>query len=124
MRRWVPRLAWPVLVSVAFVGVLFVAVFPTQTYLGQRSEVEEKRAELARIEATNEQLEARTEELDDSGHVELLAREQFGLVRPGEEAYALPEPPVEPVDVPSVWPFDRLERRLEGCEESPIACRP
>ena len=32
------RRAWPVLVTVVLIGVLFVAVFPTRTWLAQRQE--------------------------------------------------------------------------------------
>ena len=88
------RLVWPILASVLFVGVLFVAVFPTQTLLGQRSEVDEKQAELDVIEERNAELQQRIDELEDASYVELLAREEFGLVRPGEESYVI-VPPVE-----------------------------
>ncbi len=81
--------------SVVFVGVLFVAVYPTQTLLGQRSETDDKRAELEEIEAHNAELQSRVDELGDPVYIELLAREDFGLVKPGEESYVI-VPPVEP----------------------------
>jgi cell division protein FtsB len=83
------RLIWPVLVSVMFVGVLFVAVFPTQTYLQQKDEVQARQARLAEIEAEADELEARVADLQGDEAVELLAREEWGFVFPGEEAYAI-----------------------------------
>jgi cell division protein FtsB len=77
------------LVSVVFVGVLFVAVFPTQTYLQQRQEVEAREQRLAEIEAEAEELEQRVADLQGDEAVELLAREEWGFVFPGEEAYAI-----------------------------------
>jgi cell division protein FtsB len=83
------RLIWPVLASVLFVGILFVAVFPTQTYLQQQEEVEARRERLAEIEAEASELEARVAALQGDEAVELLAREEWGFVFPGEEAYAI-----------------------------------
>jgi cell division protein FtsB len=108
------RLIWPVLVSVVFVGVLFVGVFPTQTYLDQRDEAERLRAELAEIEARNEELATQVEALQDPEAVELIAREEFGLVYPGEEAYAIVPGGDEAVEVPNAWPFEQLEERLDN----------
>jgi len=88
------RLIWPILASVVFVGVLFVAVFPTQTLLGQQSEADEKRAELESVESRNAELQSRVAELEDPDYIEQLAREEFGLVKPGEESYVI-VPPAE-----------------------------
>lgn len=83
------RLIWPVMASVLFVGILFVAVFPTQTYLQQKDEVEARRQRLAEIEADAAELEERVAALQGDEAVELLAREEWGFVFPGEEAYAI-----------------------------------
>lgn len=88
------RLIWPILGSVVFVGVLFVAVFPTQTLLGQHSEADDKQVELDEVEVRNEELQRRVDELKDPTYIELLAREDFGLVKPGEESYVI-VPPAE-----------------------------
>ena len=37
--------------------------------------------------------------------VERLAREQYNLVRPGEESYAILPPPPPKVELPQWWPF-------------------
>lgn len=87
------RAAWPLMVSLIVVGILFLAVFPTRTYVGQRRELSdtEKRVEVLRRE--NARLAQRVGNLNTDEEIERLAREQFNLVRPGEEAYAiLPAP--------------------------------
>ncbi len=99
-RRTASRLVWPVLATVFLLGVLLLAVFPTRLYLNQRSQAEEKRQELEEIEARNAELEEEIGRLEDPAYVELLAREQFGLVFPGEEAYAVVPPPEEPEEAP------------------------
>jgi cell division protein FtsB len=85
----------PLLVSVVAIGVLFVGVFPTRALLTQRGDIAEAQHELDVIAAANAELEARIEALRTNAEIERLAREKYGLVRPGEEAYAIlpaPEP--------------------------------
>jgi cell division protein FtsB len=111
-RRRGRRIIYPVMACVLFAGVLFVAVFPTQTYLEQREEAARRREQLEEIQQRNAELEARAEALEDDEAIELLAREEWGLVLPGEESYAVVGLDGE-VDVPAAWPFERLEGRLE-----------
>ncbi|MGI8757840.1 MAG: FtsB family cell division protein [Acidimicrobiales bacterium] len=103
---------WIVVSTVAFVGVLFVAVFPTRTYLAQRASTGAAEEQLAVLGEQNSLLEERAHLLNDDAEIERLAREEYYLVRPGEEAYALlpaPAPPVPPppVGVPPAEPGDR-----------------
>ncbi|MGH9178882.1 MAG: FtsB family cell division protein [Acidimicrobiales bacterium] len=106
------RQGWAVAVSVVVIGVLFVAVFPTRTWLAQRRDLEATERKVAVLAAQNASLEARVTRLNTDAEIERLAREQYNLVRPGEEAYAvLPAPPVsrtEPAparaeDEPGFW---------------------
>ena len=71
------------------IGVLFVAVFPARTYLDQRHQRQQVTAEIRATDATNKTLQQRVKDLNTDGEVERLAREQYNLVRPGEEAYAI-----------------------------------
>jgi cell division protein FtsB len=68
---------------------------PTQRYLDSSSRVEDLAAKAHALEVENEKLRQRREDLTDEAYVELLAREQQGLVRPGEVAYTLVPPEVE-----------------------------
>jgi cell division protein FtsB len=88
------RQGWAVVVSVVAIGILFVAVFPTRTWLGQRTDLEATERRVAVLTAQNASLAARVERLNTDAEIERLAREQYNLVRPGEEAFAiLPAPP-------------------------------
>lgn len=106
------RVAWALVASVALVGALFAFVFPTRTYLAQRSAAETAEERLRVLTEQNEALEARAEELQTPEEIEAIARRDYGLVRPGEEAYAILPPPPPVVDLPDAWPFERLARRL------------
>ena len=95
LRRLV-RIAAALLVLVA---VLFLAGFPARTYIEQREALASTNERLAVLRKSNKALEARTKELHSDAAVERLAREQYNLVRPGEEAYAIlpgPEAPAPP----------------------------
>ncbi|HEX2038756.1 MAG TPA: septum formation initiator family protein [Acidimicrobiales bacterium] len=106
------RAAWPFVISVIVVGVLFLAVFPTRTYVQQRSKLAATEKRLAVLSEQNERLAARIRKLNTDEEIERLAREQYSLVRPGEEAYAIlpaprpdpaPEAPAEKRDEPGLW---------------------
>lgn len=94
--------------GVCVVGVLAVFVFPTRTFLEQRETTSESRRRLDLIEEQNRVMEDRIAELDDPDEIERLAREQYNLVLPGEEAYAVLPPPLPPLELPTVWPFGSL----------------
>lgn len=90
------RAVWPLLGSVVLVGVLFAAVFPTRTFLAQRASITHAEKQLSVLEEQNEALRQRAEQLSTDAEIERLAREQYNLVRPGEEAYAVLPPPAAP----------------------------
>jgi len=108
------RLLAGLLGSILFVGFLLLGVFPTRTYLTQKTATSDARAELSDLEARNRLLDRRIARLKTPAEIERIAREQYGLVRPGEVAYAILPPPPPPVRLPEVWPFvdavDQLNR--------------
>ncbi len=99
------RLLVGLLVSVVLVGFLLVAVFPTRTWLAQRTETADAERRLERIRSEQEAHEERIAELETDDEVERQAREDYGLVRPGETAYRVLPTGVPPVDLPETWPF-------------------
>ena len=100
------RRGWAVVVLVMAVGVLFVAVFPTRTWLAQRQDLAATERRVTVLSDQNVRLAARVQRLNTDAEIERLAREQYNLVRPGEEAYAiLPAPPApRPRPTPSAAP--------------------
>jgi cell division protein FtsB len=112
--RGVARLAVPLLVGVLVCGVLFLGVFPTRTYLNQRASIAEAEARLDELVQANDELQHRRDTLQTDEEIERIAREQYGLAKPGEEVYHLLPPPQDPVQVPDVWPFNQLDQQLRG----------
>jgi Septum formation initiator len=91
-------------------GVLAVAVFPTSTYLDQRSDTAEAEQRLEVLRTQNEAYEEQIARLQTVEEIERLAREQYNLVFPGEEAYAILPAPLPDLDLPAVWPFGEMLR--------------
>jgi cell division protein FtsB len=90
-------------------GLLAVFVFPTRTFLDQRSSTDDAQHRLDVLREQNEVMQQRLGELDDPAEIERLAREQYNLVLPGEEAYAVLPAPLPPLDLPTIWPFGSLQ---------------
>ncbi|MGZ8733782.1 MAG: FtsB family cell division protein [Acidimicrobiia bacterium] len=75
--------------SLILVGVLFAFVFPTRTWLAQRAKAADAQSDLTLLRDQTEQLEREAEKLRSDQEVERVAREKFGLVMPGEQAWAV-----------------------------------
>jgi len=103
----------PALFIVVVVAVLGYFVLPTRTFMDQRTALAETRTELDDMQAANVALEDRIEKLHSVQEIERLARRDFSLIYPGEEAYAILPPPPEPVTLPNAWPFNVLSESLD-----------
>ena len=97
----------PLIAGLVFVGLLFLAVFPTRTYLAQRRDRAAAEAQLQLLSRQNRSLEQRARLLHTDAEIERLAREQYNLVRPGEEAYAILPAPAPPKPAASRHPAVR-----------------
>jgi cell division protein FtsB len=106
------RLAWPVLITVVIAAIFGFGILPTRSYLDRRQQVAAAEERLARIEQANDEAQRRRERLLTDAEIERLAREGFGMVKEGEEAYKIVPTPEPPTEVPDVWPFERLNRPL------------
>lgn len=102
---------WAVVATTVAVGVLFVAVFPTRTWLAQRQELAATERKVAVLSKQNAEMTARVRRLNTDAEIERLARQDYNLVRPGEEAYAIlpsaeaprPAPKPVPEEEPGFW---------------------
>jgi cell division protein FtsB len=96
MRRMrLPRLgAGPQIIAVLLVLGLFgaMAIEPTRQLMEQRDRIAGMAHELGKVERSNRRLEARIKRLRDPDFIEQRAREQVGLVRPGEVTYVVMPP--------------------------------
>ncbi len=80
---------WVAVVSVVLVGVAFVTLFPIGTMLSQRHQLNAVSSQLSRLQAANRALRAKARLLRTNAEIAKLAHEQYGLVKPGQEAYVV-----------------------------------
>lgn len=99
------RVVVGLVVSAVLVVFLLVAVFPTRTWLSQGDETDARQAELERIRSEQEAYEDRIDELMTPEEVEHIARDEHGMVLPGEQPFGVLPVPVPPVELPETWPF-------------------
>ena len=88
------RIRMPLLVRCGLAAVLCLAlwtwgVLPARNYMNQRTELANLQAELAEIRSENAALQDEIVLLGSDAEIERIARSDFGLVYPGEEAYAI-----------------------------------
>jgi cell division protein FtsB len=81
------------LLSVILVGILFAFVYPTQTFLDQRRSTSKAREQLAVLRSESAKLGDAAKRLKSDDEITRIAREFYGLVKPGEQPYViLPAP--------------------------------
>ncbi len=91
-------------------AIVLGGIFPFRQMLAQRRQVEGAEEKLAALVDENARLEQEIADLSTPAETERLAREQLGLVRPGEVGYAvetLPPAAVAPEDLPEADGGDR-----------------
>jgi cell division protein FtsL len=78
---------------VVLVGLLFAFVYPTRTFLDQRADTNKARTQLEVLQSENARLDRESKRLSTDAEIERLAREKYGLVKPGERPFViLPAP--------------------------------
>lgn len=87
------RALWGVMAGVVVAVGLFLFGYPTRTYLEQRAQLTQEQAKLDQLTAQNQTLSGQAARLQNTAEIERIARQDYGLVQPGQEAYAiLPSP--------------------------------
>jgi len=80
----------------------FVLVYPTlHSYLQQRVEVDQLRAQVEAARQRNDDLEADLKRWDDQAYVRAQARERLSFVMPGEKAFRVIDPETVPDTAPA-----------------------
>ena len=97
---------------VGLVGAM--AIEPTRQLLEQRDRLSGMADELRNVQGSNRALEERIARLNDPDYIEQKAREQIGLVRPGETAIVV-MPPSDRA---------RAENRAKAARKKPVVAPP
>ncbi len=105
--------------GVAVVGAVAIGLFPTKTFLAQRSDTAEAQQRLEVLREQNASFKKRIDRLGSDDEIERLAREQYNLAFPGEEAYAVLPAPLPALHLPELWPFGPLVPPTPVVQASP-----
>jgi len=89
------------LLAVICVGLLFAFVYPTRTFLDQRDQMNRSKQQLSLLEQQNAKLAAEAKKLGSDAEIERLARERYGLVKPGERAFVIVPTPTTTTTPPT-----------------------
>lgn len=94
-----------VLVVVTVVAVMFIYVYPIRGYYAQSREEQIERHRLAVLQEANKQMKLERKNLSTDAEIARIAREQYHLVKPGEEAYIVSgQPTTAPTTSTTVAP--------------------
>jgi len=86
-----------VILYAAFIGLLLASyVSPLQDIVENRSRIASLQADIEEVERENAAKERAVEELQTPEGVERAARERYGMIKPGEKVYMVPEEEEEP----------------------------
>jgi cell division protein FtsB len=113
-----PRGALLLLVMFALAAA---AVYPLRQYVSQADRIQRLQDKQRALQAENQRLDQQRARLRDPAYVEQLAKRDFQLVEPGEEAWLVtgtppttrPAPAPPPPEPESPW-YKRAWRRLSG----------
>jgi len=93
---------WSLVAIAVLVAAVVTAagIFPFRQLIAERRSVTQAQDTLLALRAENERLAGEVAVLETDQEVERLAREQFGLVRPGEAAFVVVAPAGEELAAP------------------------
>jgi cell division protein FtsB len=91
------------LIAISLAGA--VLVLPVRAWLDQRSELAERKRQLAALEQANADISAQNQQLSSAEGVETAARDELGYVRAGETVTPVLPLPAAPAQFPDGWPY-------------------
>jgi cell division protein FtsB len=100
--RWAVKIALAVLV---IGGAMYLFIFPARTYLAQKQDIAVQEHTIAALQAEDSKLASESHALQGAPTIEKIARQEYGLVKPGQQAFMVvpartkpaPAPPPPPV---------------------------
>ena len=101
------RFLFPIGAVVVVVGIILAfGIDPFSDWLDQRSDSTSLRSQVEEVERRNKEYELQIDALNTDEEIERRAREEYNLVRPEEEAYAVLPPRPAAHRIKGVWPFN------------------
>ena len=108
--RWMLTMLALVVVA-ALLGALFV--LPVQAWLRQEDDLAAKRAQLSVLDGANGQLQTEVDHLKTAEGAKEAARDELGVVAPGEIRVSMLDVADAPAQLPAGWPYDAVTQIVE-----------
>ncbi len=119
--RWLLAIAGLGIV-VAIVAALFV--LPVQAWLRQEDEIVDKQQELDVLTEANRKLGTEVDHLGTPEGAKEAARDELGVVGPGEERISVLPTQTGPLPLPAGWPYDTFNQIVAVRQSTPVAVAP
>ena len=87
------------LAALVLCGAVYLFAFPAQTYLAQKQDIVGQERTIAVLQAENAKLAAESAALRSDATIAQIARAEYGLVMPGQQAFMVLPSPVRPSPV-------------------------
>ena len=101
------RLAYISIVAISLFSLMLLGVIPVQEWFEVRDTKDELLVELAKVEELNEAYRISIDALKTDEEIERIARSEYNLVKPHEEAYYVVPVSSEDIKIPGIWPFHK-----------------
>ncbi len=115
--RWLVGVAGLAIVT-AIVAALFV--LPVQAWLRQEDEILQKQQELAVLTEANRKLGIEVDHLATPEGAKEAAREELGVVGPGEARMSVLPTETGPLPLPAGWPYDTFNQIVALRQTVPV----
>ena len=116
--RWMLALL-AVVVIAALLGALFV--LPVQAWLRQGDDLAIKREQLTILEDANGQLQVEVDRLKTPEGAKEAARDELGVVAPGEIRISMLDVAAAPTRLPAGWPYDAVTQIVATRAQEAVA---
>ena len=101
------RLGYFSIIAVSLFSLMLLGVIPVQELFEVRDTKDELLVELAKVEELNKSYRVSIDALNTDEEIESIARSEYNLVKPHEEAYYVVPLSAEDVKIPGIWPFNK-----------------
>jgi len=99
-------------------------VLPVKSWFGQRTEFEDRSAELEALQEATDRLQTEVDRLNTPEGVEDAARDELGFVMVGEDRRTVVGDASAPIDLPWGWPYDLVEQIVQVREAEARSAAP
>ena len=99
------RLGYASIIAISLLSLMLLGIIPIQEWFEVRDTKNELLLELAEMEELNESYRVSIDALKTDDEIERIARSEYNLVKPHEEAYYVIPISSEDIEIPGIWPF-------------------